>query len=189
MTRKPFSYWRQQLFEFMQGRVNLARAVHFPNQKPPSYISSYANAEDFTLQNGKFYRPQRNPRQFRERELGRCFINALTLAEENPRELRYCEGFATVGFVPVEHAWNLDRRGRVIDVTWHWGDANEPDNPKAYCGVIYPTKIARRLYEARDYNSLLVDDWVRGWPLLARPYSARLLREVVRDLYSEGKDG
>jgi hypothetical protein len=77
---KPFAHWRDQLFQFMQGRVNLARAREAGGNLG-GYVYRYANAEDFTLREGKYYRPQHLPRAYRERTLGRCYENALTLAE------------------------------------------------------------------------------------------------------------
>lgn len=189
MKQKPYSYWREQLSIYMQSNINVAREpVRREGGVSVPYLYEYANAADLYLRHGKFYPPQKSHPAYRNRERGHCYLNALTLAEENPRELRYCEGFATIGYVPVEHAFNIDRRGRVVDVTWAFGDPNEPDNPKAYCGIIIPTKQVRALCDGRAFYGLVVDDWVRGYPLLQRPFSMRRLREVVDELYAEGGD-
>ena len=53
---------------------------------------------------------------FRRRRSKACYRNAANLAMEHG--LRYCEGWAYDGPVPVQHAWNLTDDGFVVDITW-----------------------------------------------------------------------
>ena len=46
-----------------------------------------------------------------------CYGNAAQLALDKPDKYTYVEGYVLAGIIPVHHAWVVDRRGRVIDLT------------------------------------------------------------------------
>jgi len=62
-----------------------------------------------------------------------CFNNAAYMTQKH--NLTYVEGFALEGgFVwPMHHAWNIDKHGRVIDITWGSRGVD-------YYGVANPTR-------------------------------------------------
>ena len=83
---------------------------------------AYSCFEDFVLQHGTLFTEispdqpkwgQRN--RYRPRPMKACFHNAYCAAVASRGRLRYAEGYAEGGFMPVHHAWNLteDRRSLV----------------------------------------------------------------------------
>jgi hypothetical protein len=94
----------------------------------------YLGVEDFLLQEGKWFEPQPIPRRFTRGSLRQCFLNAYCSATEH--NLWYVEGYAiaeTGG--EAHHAWCLDERGKVLEVTWK-------ESGLAYLGVVFPPKLA-----------------------------------------------
>ena len=84
-----------------------------------------------------------------------CYSNAG--ATTMVRGLSYCEGWAwpnSDGSSPVEHAWNLDEEGFVVDRTW------QPPGVR-YVGVsISPTTLAGLILAANGYGPFL-EEWAR----------------------------
>jgi hypothetical protein len=76
----------------------------------------YSSAE-LLLANGHEWPFAPLPDHIKPGEKGECFRNATMLAIEHD-DLTYCEGMAINFLFPVEHAWCVDRQGRVIDNTW-----------------------------------------------------------------------
>lgn len=92
-----------------------------------------------------------------------CFANAQTLALDDD-SLEYAEGWATHYDVPIPvlHGWCLNRRGCVVDPTWH----QDCSNRSAYFGVrIAKGYVQQRIHATLSYGSLL-DDWNMGFALL-----------------------
>lgn len=81
---------------------------------------------------GAVFTSQALPPEFERGPKKKCFMNAGRLAMERD-DLIYCEGIAH-NIIPVEHAWCIDREGKVIDPTW-----DEPEKC-AYVGVAFDTE-------------------------------------------------
>lgn len=66
----------------------------------------------------EMFAPARLPRKYRPLKgpMKMCFHNAATAALKD-RSLIYCEGYAS-SLIPVLHAWCLDPKGRVLELTW-----------------------------------------------------------------------
>jgi len=120
---------------------------------------SYSCVEDWVLKNGRHWTPAPLPKDVELMTIKECFKNAALLALERP-DLTYVEGFATIGLVPVLHAWCVDDEGRVIDPTW-------PEGGIEYYGVPFDRRwLIRELAKVKYYG--FIDDYRRGFPLLRR---------------------
>lgn len=53
------------------------------------------------LERGRFWTPQVLPKPYKAGAMRLCFQNAFHLANESGGELRYCEGIANCGTLPV----------------------------------------------------------------------------------------
>jgi hypothetical protein len=74
--------------------------------------------ERFILRNGDEYKGRKLPKGYRRGTPKECYANAARLVGEKPG-LRYVEGFVWRDSLPlaIQHAWCIDAKGRVIDVT------------------------------------------------------------------------
>lgn len=90
-------------------------------QQLRDYLSKRAMIGDgvaqLLLEHGRFWELSDLPSLEMQRK--QCFRNAFESSVMI--DAVYCEGFAcSASFnFPVEHAWILDRRGRVIETTWN----------------------------------------------------------------------
>lgn len=80
-------------------------------------------------------------------KLGECYMNATHLAWRS--DLIYVEGIATSCGVPLEHAWCVDREGRVVDPTWT--DVEE----REYVGVPVEQEYLFSLLEERKVYGVM----------------------------------
>lgn len=78
--------------------------------------AAYHGVEDFLLQHGVWYRAEMIPDYQGAQKA--CFGNAMLIAMV--RGYRYVEGYALAPKIPmpIHHAWNLDKQGRLYDSTW-----------------------------------------------------------------------
>lgn len=86
-----------------------------------------------------------------------CYYNAFMLLHN--KNLRYCEGHLVRGGstvpVQIQHAWCVDKQGRVVDPTW----AYHPDT--VYFGVPFTTKaVCRAIRESKNEAEGLFTDWI-----------------------------
>jgi len=76
-----------------------------------------------------------------------CFMNATDLMLRH--DLIYCEGYASCRDIPfpIEHAWCIDIKGKIIDNTWD----NEEGN--LYLGIPFSkTFVAKRMVLTQEYG-------------------------------------
>ena len=95
---------------------------------------------------GKFYTPQKLPKQYKQGKPKLCYMNAYHMSQRYG--LQYVEGLATPDFadIPIEHAWCVDENGNVVDNTW-------PIPGTAYYGVPFEdTFVAEVLSETGMYG-------------------------------------
>lgn len=148
--------------------------------KPPTGSAAaklhYRGPADFLLREGKRMMPWPLPPTTPTGLPKLCYHNAIMLS--CAQGLPYVEGFAInrVGMA-VSHAWNLDARGRVVDITWDerrpvkLGDQQLvcPIEGRAYLGVRF---AVWRAHECTWYgDATVLDDWQRNWPLLQQPWT------------------
>jgi hypothetical protein len=151
---------------------------------PPRAGYRYHTVMGFSAARGRAFDPpaDRLPDGVLPGVPGYCFSNAHNLVRADRRFL-YAEGYAVRAGVPlpVAHGWAVERRtGAVVERTWVGGSP-----PLGYFGVVFTRKYSLRVFRRRDKNiCVLVDDWVRGWPLL-RMSDAELAGVLVTDLPTE----
>jgi hypothetical protein len=87
-----------------------------------------------------------------------CYSNAIQLACQSPRRFVYVEGQGVpklAGF-PVEHAWVLDREGRVYDPTWRDG--------LAYFGIPFRLGfVLKSIRKSRECS--IIENWEHSYPV------------------------
>lgn len=114
-----------------------------------------------------------------------CYHNCQTLLFADMRRVKpqgfvYVEGYAcsaAVGFPFVtEHAWLVDRDGRVIDPTW-----DDPEH-SAYFGVPFKSDYVREVAKECGRCSL-IDNFRSRWELVRNPDIAA---RAVLPLAAEG---
>jgi hypothetical protein len=124
----------------------------------------YKGISDFLLREGQFFEPRPLPAGMDYLEIKHCIKNAFWTALQE--RFVYVEGYAisSVNDLPLLHAWNLDRKGFVLDTTWN-------PHGRVYFGVIFPLAMIRR---KRSTQYSVIDDWEHGYPILRKPWIRRL---------------
>lgn len=120
--------------------------------RPDAY--AYRGPADLLLRHGRPYDPHPFPARRTRGRPRQCYDNAFKLAARSRGRLRYAEGYAA-GLIPVEHAWCLDDRSRVVDPTW--------DDGVAYFGVELPLETVRAARRPDNLSALF--DWLGHHPL------------------------
>lgn len=122
---------------------------------------AYGSLYEFVLTNGRPFAARPLPSRWRYRPPQRCFWNTWEIVRRSKGRLLYVEGYGITNVVPFPtlHAWAIDLRGEVIDVTWR--------DPAAYYGVVFPTEVVAAAHEDRGREYVhMIDNWERGFPLL-----------------------
>ena len=85
-----------------------------------SHMTDGKGLEALVLTYGRHWTPAKH--DYPMERAKECFKNAFLLCETYP-ELTYVEGFAISEIVgiPFHHAWAVDKKSKVIDVTWEDG--------------------------------------------------------------------
>ncbi|MBP2489005.1 hypothetical protein JOH50_004732 [Rhizobium leguminosarum] len=108
-------------------------------------------------------------------EKRQCYANcvkAILLASPGHEELFYAEGFATSKpgqFIPMQHAWLVDRQGLVVDPTW------ENAHEHLYFGVVFRTSFVLDMLVLADLEPGLLSTPV----LMRRHFGTRSLFEAA----------
>lgn len=154
--------------------------------KPP--WMHYDSPEDFLLQHGEWFEPRALPSGIKRGAPKCCYANAMIVGRL--LGLKYVEGYA-MGVIPLEHAWCIDDRNRIYEVTWQKPGA-------AYLGVPFSVERADDatwngdasvLSDPRKEFSIFWkpwtgEDWNKQWP-----HSDRLeLIDTCKDSYIGGSD-
>lgn len=147
--------------EFLRGFLDMEQEARrmWRIDGPKGY--HYNSFADFLLREARFWTAQQLPARYPSMIPRACYWNAWKLAKRF-RSLRYVEGYAYGGLIPVMHAWCVDRDDRVIDPTWAgvYDDLTEV----AYFGVVVPREYLR------EHGPGVIDDWQNHWPLMKRPW-------------------
>ena len=85
-----------------------------------------------------------------------CYMNAFHLMESDP-DLVYVEGFCSIGIIPIEHAWCINKKGKVVDSTLKISKSKI--NPCGYFGVpfkkeyIYATALKTKYFGILSFRN------------------------------------
>jgi hypothetical protein len=126
---------------------------------------AYRNAYDFLLRHGTWYHPRRLPKPIPRGAPKRCFANGILASVRYG--LRYVEGYALSAYrgqliPPVLHAWVIDARDQLYEVTWSTPGV-------AYLGVPFSTERADDATWRGD--ACVLDDYRRAYPILRQPWA------------------
>lgn len=131
--------------------IHLTGAMN--NQGPEDW--AYRNYHDLVAQ---LATPRTNPlvlpKGWEPMEQGQCFYNAWELVCGDPT-LIYCEGFASAGIFPTEHAWVETPDGEIIDPTWA---ELEHASEAQYLGIRFSAEFAMRHSVRTGWSSILHSD-------------------------------
>ena len=94
-------------------------------------------------------------RGYRMMKRNHCFENAFKMADW--MGLRYCEGYAFTGVIPVHHAWCLDDDGLVVDPTWRESLIRKPQATWDYFGITFDIDRVAHFMAGKPTWSLLFD--------------------------------
>jgi len=132
---------------------------------------TYLGLDDLIRREGRPFQPRPLPSCYSRRTPNQCFKNAYDMLLED-QNLRYVEGIATSGVLPVHHAWNIDENDEVVETTWQW---REDYRPQAYYGIVIPDDLVMTVVDATGYYGLTIDDWKNGWPAYRQPWNTNNL--------------
>jgi len=164
MKDKPVA---SEVERFLRASVEAARRFQRTARGP------YVCMEEFVLEHGRPFLPQRLPDDYTKGEPQQCYKNSQELIvfrhQVNGDTLTYCEGYAA-GIIPVLHGWLVNQRGEVIDRTWT-GKRRTSGAPLAveYYGVPFRSDYVRRMVVKSKSWLSLIDNWEDEWPLLTKP--------------------
>jgi hypothetical protein len=111
----------------------------------------FPHIEPFVLKHGhQEKRGVKLPAGFARGEFKECFSNAGRLALSHSN-LTYCEGYACRDglLIPIHHAWCLDDKDRVVDITWL-----DPESC-SYIGVLFSHQELRLEILKNEFWGLL----------------------------------
>ena len=156
----------------MTGTVNIESTrewLHFAaqvaqgNLRRAGVSMTYGSQADFLLRHGRAYAWHPFPPRLAHGIPRQCYRNAARLALRSGR-YTYVEGCAVASRlgITLEHAWCIDRAGRVVDPTWEEG--------RDYFGVAFRTDYLRRVVRAnRQFG--LIHNFKMRFPLLTGEHS------------------
>lgn len=137
--------------EYIGATVMMRKMMRERGQIPKDW--KHTGIDDLILANGRdFTKISKDlPEGVERGKMGDCYANAFTAAMENP-DLIYVEGYAEGGaFMPLAHAWVVDKQGTVYDPTWTKGTA--------YFGVPLQTSFVGRVIARAGYYSVFGGDF------------------------------
>lgn len=113
----------------------------------------YVGIDHLILDNGRRWSKVSKdlPEGLKRGKMGDCYSNAFDAARANP-DLTYVEGYAQTSFMPLMHAWVVDRSGTVYDPTWEHGTSSE------YFGVPLSTDFVGRVIVQQGHYSVFGGD-------------------------------
>lgn len=132
--------WENKIADLDEPQMMLVRhlaIVRSIRRSMGEHDFHYCGREDFLLQHGVWFPAQPWTHKGLEGLPKNCYCHAVALCRKRPK-LRYVEGSAIMAEIPfpVDHAWNTDTAGNLIDGVWR-------NQGIAYLGVCFPGSMAR----------------------------------------------
>jgi len=150
-------------------RQEVSQLEHFNSFQ---HVSKYRSVGHFVLENGRYWSPEKKPKELSWGEPKNCFGNCTLLSMAEPEKYIYCEGYAVGEFFPMLHAWCVTPHGTVIDITWKNAGCE-------YFGMaIRDDYLTESIRNQNHYG--LVDNWRKHWPMIHA--SPKLWRHAINDL-------
>jgi hypothetical protein len=132
----------------------------------------YDSVESLLAAEGREFAIGFAPR-LRQRTLKQCFKNALEVSKKYG--LGYAEGLVFIGKLgPIEHAWNVNREGKCIDVTLS-------ANPIRYVGIEFPLGFVLDVRKARQGSYGILDDFENGFPIFQGRFDLQTLWQFYKN--------
>lgn len=128
--------------------------------------SSRVSPQRVLLDHGLAFAPRVDlPKGVRRGPPQQCYANAYRLARRRPDVYTYVEGMA-FRLIPVEHAWCVDREGRMVDPTWRplGASFDGADDRREYFGIPLRLDYVRRVRADSRLHTVLWN-WRADWPL------------------------
>jgi hypothetical protein len=142
--------------------------VQMKKTKRPGGLNGYWGLEDFILHQGRIW-PVLKGGDVPRGKAGECFRNAMNLALDH-QDYIYCEGYATGGLMPVQHAWCLDQEGRVVDPTWHHLPSKPGHKDRGeYIGIAVKQDFVREITLMTEVYSGVIDLPKWDYPIFMAP--------------------
>ena len=124
----------------LKSYLRMVAEMHGPGQP---------NVPNFLLKNGRTFRVTEKTYEGKRKTAKLCYMNATQAALSDP-DLTYVEGYITVHGVPIQHAWNVNKAGDVIDPT-----ITKSEHVSGYFGVPFNHDyLARAALKNKVYGLL-----------------------------------
>ncbi len=148
---KPFTIKEQNIrIKEIKDFLALCNSIKGNNE-------TYRSPESLVLNTGRPYYINKNSFLVKPGVARQCYRNSFYLMESNP-ELTYVEGYCHIGILPIEHAWCVDKKGKVIDPTLVIKE-NDVMNPCGYFGIpftkeyVYFTALSTKVFGIISYTN------------------------------------
>jgi hypothetical protein len=113
----PYESMLNHVKPYLESLARVSRKPPGGHHSPPSFILAYGRTYESKVMSkaeaDDVVADATHLRLVRKA----CFSNAIQLALVHPEKYTYVEGYVASGTIPLEHAWVVDREGRVIDIT------------------------------------------------------------------------
>ena len=147
--------------EELQEHLEMVVTVRSSMPLPDGFV--FNGMEAFVLATGRAWTAKPRPANVRQMTPKYCFDNAYRLAARSRGRLRYVEGYATT-YIPMHHAWTVDRDGNVVDPTWEYDADSRLGADTPYFGTEFPLESVRAARAGGCYS--VIDNWHQDFPVL-----------------------
>ena len=131
--------------------------------------SNFMSIQEFVLKHGKHFEARNTTEDVPSDTPQQCFKNALELAWSSD-EYTYCEGFISVHGVPLQHAWCINNKGKVVDPT-----IKRPGKDYEYFGVCFKTAfVTDHVFARKRYG--IIDNPEKKFPLLRGKHEKEIIK-------------
>lgn len=173
------------ILSYLESTIEVRKSAKMAQR--PGY--HYACMEELLLDAGQFYHSNALTKEEKnhvlecieglgfEPEQKQCYYNSQLLClMDFTNQIKYCEGFAYSGLIPLLHAW-ISINDKVVDVTWRKDykkdgafTLGEFNSETAYMGLNVPKRTIRETLFEKEQSISFIDNYEDGWPLLKNKF-------------------